>query len=229
MKRPLLCVALATVLGLALSLPARADTLGPAWDYSVTFGSGINTSTSATIWSDSGSSSVQLNGLGLFGLTGSPNTPTTGSYTSEIKLAELTTASTSSALDSFTSKPWTLTLNLTDETSGATTPITLSGTFSGTVSTGSEVLSNTFGANPSAMNIGDNTYSVTLYYYEPPGLPGSTNPGAIGALVTVTPGNLGGGNGASVAPEPSALLLYGLGSLGVVLARWRKARRRGRP
>jgi hypothetical protein len=58
---------------------------------------------------------------------------------------------------------------------------------------------------------------VTANSYVPPSIPNAFNTGALGAHVDVRGGNV---------PEPSSLLLCGLGAAGCAAAGWRKRSRR---
>ncbi len=118
--------------------------------------------------------------------------------------------------DHFTNKAYVLTLTLTDQASGQTGNISFSGVLNGTVSAHSANIANTFN-NPTMQSIvlGNYKYTVTLPYYTPPGPPSSTNAGSISAHVMVT------GELINSLPEPSSLLLAGLGVILVGLASWR--------
>jgi hypothetical protein len=209
MKRLLSCAALASLISLALAAPAQAGSMAPTWDYSVS-------PLTPVVYSDNTASSIQVAGVSQTGYTG----------TSEILFAQLSSVSSSTSPDTFTNQLWQVQLTIKDEAAPtAPTTVTLSGHFNGTMSGGSAIISNVFDANPATITVNGNTYTVALNYFVGPSLPGSNNPGKLGALVTVDSVNLGGGSSAGVAPEPSSLLLCGLGSLGLVLTRLRKRKR----
>jgi hypothetical protein len=125
-----------------------------------------------------------------------------------------------SAPDTFTNKPYTLTLNLTDSTSGQTGTAVFSGVFNGTLTAQSSNITNTFmGPTTAVLDLGDNRYTVTLNAYTPPGPEGSANAGGIGAHATVTVENVH----IAQTPEPGTLALA---AFGVPLFALRRLRRR---
>ncbi len=134
--------------------------------------------------------------------------------------------------DTFTSKPYTLSLFLKDNASGQSTTLTFGGVFNGTISATSANVTTTFLAPlVKSVKLGDHTYSVNLGSYSPPGPPAASNAGSISAHVgvdqfTPPPPTGTGGGGTGQAPEPSTLLLSCLGLSGMGLAGWRKWRQR---
>jgi hypothetical protein len=118
--------------------------------------------------------------------------------------------------DHFTNKPYVLTLTLTDQASNVSGNISFSGVFNGTVAAHSANISSTFtGPTSQTIVLGNYKYTVTLPYYTPPGPPDATNAGSISAHVTVTMELV------KNLPEPSSLLLAGLGVLLVSLVHTR--------
>jgi hypothetical protein len=213
MKRLLLRAFLTTLAALAFSLSVRADPV-PVWDY-------VSTPLTPTL--TSGLSSITMQGDSLSGIGQNSTTSS-----SSIVLANLyAVSSNTSSTDSFSSANWKVQLSITDETAHSTQSLTFSGFFNGTMSAGSSNFSAANNTLPGGQSLtfGNITYQVNLTSFVAPSLPGSMNPGGIGAFVTVTVGNLGGGTSAGVAPEPSALVLGGLGSLSFLMG-WRQRRRR---
>jgi hypothetical protein len=123
--------------------------------------------------------------------------------------------------DTFTHKAYSLTLTIADNASKATGNLVFTGEFNGTASAGSAHIENTFtGSTTMTLALGNNTYIVTIGPYTPPGPPGSTKFGAISATVVVKSGS------SSTTPEPSSMVLAGLGLSLVGVVGWRKRRRR---
>jgi hypothetical protein len=121
------------------------------------------------------------------------------------------------APDTFTAKPYTLSLFLQDDASGDHTTISFSGAFSGSLSKDSANIKNVFtGLATQTVKLGSHTYSVAIGQYAPPGPPTASNAGSISAHVTIDqdpdPGTgTGGGTGGHEAPEPCTLVLGGVG------------------
>src|SRR5262249_52064437 len=115
---------------------------------------------------------------------------------------------------------YTLTLSLTDSTSGATGTLTFTGKLSGSFSKDSANITNQFNSPlQQQLFLGANTYTVTIGPYSPPGPPDSTNLGSIAAHVDVSPTV-----GVAAVPEPSTLLLGLCGLTGAGAFSWRKRR-----
>jgi PEP-CTERM motif len=123
--------------------------------------------------------------------------------------------------DTFSNAKYTLTLTLTDTDSKASGTLAFTGEFNGTISSMNSNVTNTFtSAVTQSIVLGKNLYKVTIGQFTPPAPPGATNSGSISAttmpkaLVTVTKN-----------PEPSTVLMAGLGLSFVGLVSWRKRRR----
>ena len=172
--------------------------------------------------------SVSADGASTGGISlSTPSGNVTGS--SDIIAANLTTFSSAlpGTLDTFTSKPYSLNLTLTDGPSGASGTLAFNGAFSGTLSPTSAHITNAF-SDPTTqkLHLGNDTFLVTIGPYSAPGIPGSTNLGSIGAHVEVTPDSVPVTTPAppppppppptspppviDQAPEPTALVLAGL-------------------
>jgi hypothetical protein len=240
MKRFFPCIASALTWLAIAGAPAQADpTPAPnaQWTYNFTpqdannqvLGSpradggqpgGLNESNEPTK-SATGSSVVVMTNLHVFS-TAPPNAPdmfgpSTGTWHSQLTITD--SASGASAILHFTGK-------FTGSFSGG---ILVNGVLQG----GNATIGNIFAPQNQTVTLGNNNYTVSLLIpdpithqlvpgYTPPGPPGASNGGAISAYVTVTTSS--GVHIASV-PEPSTMLLAGLGlSLGS-LAAWRKRRR----
>jgi len=135
-------------------------------------------------------------------------------------------------LDHFTNRPYTETLTITDDASHASGTLTFTGLFNGTLSPSQANILNTFtGKTIQTLLLGTHLYTVNLDKYIPPT---PTSAGSFGADVTVTPnttggggggnngGGSGGGGGDHHAPEPSSLILTGIGLATFGVAYWKR-------
>jgi hypothetical protein len=132
---------------------------------------------------------------------------------SDIVATNIRTASTApfSSPDRFTNAAYGLALILTDKASGASGTVTFTGVFNGTLTALSANITNSFtGPQTQVLQLGANTYTVTMGSYTPPPPPGAFNAGAISAYARVSVQATGAGGGPQ-APEPSTLALAGLG------------------
>jgi hypothetical protein len=203
MKRSTPFFALALLL--VASAGARADFIQWSYNWNIA---------PISVLSDSGNGSVSFTNQPAQNASGNSDTVATN-----LKANSLASPSTPDTLNS--TGAYTLTLSLTDTASGTTGTLSFSGKLSGSFSKDSANITNSFNTPlQQQLFLGDNTYTVTIGPYSPPGPPDSTNLGSIAAHVAVTPTS---GTIASV-PEPSTLLLglFGLSSAGAFS--WRKRR-----
>jgi hypothetical protein len=113
----------------------------------------------------------------------------------------------------------TLTLSTTDTMGTHTGNVTFTGTLSGSFSSQNSNVANLFGPNTmQTLTLGSVTFQVQLVAYTPPGPPDQANAGSISAHVTVS--------GARIVdtPEPSTMLLSGLGMTFLGGVAWRRRR-----
>jgi hypothetical protein len=170
--------------------------------------------------------SADAPGSGGVSLTNEPEKEATGS--SDIVATNLKVFSSAPAEDPdqlITGGQYTLTLKLTDAESGEFATLSWNGKLTGTFSKESSNLNNAF--DPSTpltrtVTLGDNDYTVTMGPYSPPGPPSASNAGSIGAHVDVNATPIPGP--VEEVPEPSTLLLSGLGLSILGAARWRQRR-----
>jgi hypothetical protein len=184
-------------------------------------------------------------------LSNEPTKNATGSSVVVMTNLHVFSAAPPTAPDVFSSQTgfWKTQLILTDSASGASATANFSGKFTGNFSGGTVVggtlqggsanIGNIFDPQTVSFKLGNFNYTVSLLIpdpitgnlvpgYTPPGPPGASNGGAISAYVTVTTGDsTGGGPGISSVPEPSTMLLAGLGLSFGGFAAWRTRRRRG--
>jgi hypothetical protein len=189
------------------SVPARADLINWSfsWDRSVPAvlaGTGGVSLTGETITSAVGDSDVVASNLRVFS-TAPPKSPDTfgpndGHYA--------------------------VTITLTDAATGTSGSLTFTGQLQGTFSSDSAGVSNTFtGLTTQKITLGNTLFTVTMTGYTAPGPPTATKAGSIGAFVHVESAQ----GEEQHLPEPSTMLLAGLGAGVAGLAGWRKRRRRG--
>jgi hypothetical protein len=138
-----------------------------------------------------------------------------------IVATNIKTASTAdpSSLATFTNKPYSLALTILDVGSGTSGTLTFSGAFSGTVSTKSALIANTFtGPLTQSVQLGNHLYTVKVGAFAPPGPPTANISGSISAMANVSVKDV---------PEPSTFVLSGL-CLSLCGAGWWWKRARGR-
>jgi hypothetical protein len=171
----------------------------------------------------SGSIPADSPGTGGVSLTKEQTRDATGS--SDVVATNLRTFSTATAssADKLNSNgSYELTITITDKASGETGTLTFTGKLSGTFTADSTNITNQFtGSTTQSITLGDNTYTVTLTSYTPPGPSTAESSGSIGAHVEVT---AGGDIQKTDAPEPSSLLLSCVGLALAGGAAWRKRR-----
>jgi hypothetical protein len=172
--------------------PVRADLMPSfsySWDQSPT-----------TIGADgSGSGSISIS-VG----SGTATAPST------IVAANLSviTSAVAPSMDTYTNKAYQLTLTLTDSASGQSGQYVFNGLLNGSANTTSSNFSNTYvGPTTVTDHIGAYNYTVQILAPVVPPISGGITQGGISAQVTVGASS----TPASTSPEPSTLLLAGLG------------------
>jgi hypothetical protein len=144
---------------------------------------------------------------------------------SDIVATDIRTVSTApyNKPDTFTSAPYGLALTITDKASNASGTVTFTGVFNGTLTALSSNITNTFtGPQVQVLQLGSNSYTITMGNYTPPPPPGAVNAGAISAYAQVAVQS--GTQGPPPLPEPSTLVLAGLGLSLAGGAAWRRKR-----
>jgi len=205
------CAGIAVALLLLADASARADLIqwGYNWEPS-----------SAKISADG--SAAPAGQAGYLSLTDATSKAAAGnSNTVVTNLRAFSTASSASP-DVFAHADYSFTLHLQDIASQQTGDVTFSGFFKGTLTANSaniQIMPTT--PTTETVNLGGNTYTVTLGTYSPPGPPGAANAGSLNAVVSVAPT---GGGVISSAPEPSSLILASLALPCLGLSGWRKRR-----
>jgi hypothetical protein len=168
--------------------------------------------------------------------TNEPTKSATGS--SDVVVTNLKVFSNSPSPIGFgTGGKYATNLVITDSASGASAAYTFSGQLGGSLSGTSANVTNSIlggtvtvngktvaftGSTAPIISLGGFNYEVALppTSYTPPSPPNASNAGSIGAHVTVTTGTVV----PTTVPEPSTLLLSGLGLSFVGIATWRKRR-----
>ena len=208
------------LLGTFAASPARAE---PAWSY-------FWTTTTPLVGSNGA-------GVSIMPASGS------GSGASDIVAANLSVISSAPAE---TPDPvnggWNLTLHLTDNVSGNSGTLLFTGQFTGTVSASASSVDSKFNdPTVQSLSLGAHLYSATIGLYTPPGLPGTTLKGAIGANLALSdlPGSAPPPEPPPSppppppspppvvnAPEPSGLVLALMGVSSLGLGWWKGHRSR---
>jgi hypothetical protein len=187
--------------------PLRADSSLISWSYDVS-------ASPVSIAADAP-------GTGSINLSASPSQPVMGS--SNIQLLNISTNSSATTTpDTFTAKPYTLSLSLTDTASGQKGTLTFAGHFDGVLTATSAGIKHTFdGDTEKRITLGNTVFDVTVGPFVAPGAPTATLTGSLGAQVSVqssvnnpppptptpTPSPT---PSPESAPEPSTLVLAGL-------------------
>ncbi|MGL4553168.1 MAG: hypothetical protein ACRC33_18540 [Gemmataceae bacterium] len=138
---------------------------------------------------------------------------------SDIVASNLRAVSTAppTAPDVFTDKGYNLALYLRDLESGEGGTLTFTGVLNGKITAQSANVKNTFtGLTTQSIVLGGNRYTATMTSYTPPGVPGASNPGAIGSHATVTVISL------AELPEPGTMALSAAGAGLLALSRLRR-------
>jgi hypothetical protein len=217
MKRFLAAHAAAVAVVLFAGAGANAGMIPPdkiQWTYN--FAPGMNP---AAVFAD--------NHGGVGSVTFTNENPSTAKGNSDIVATNLKVSSTATAVDPDVlshNGTYTIKLHLGVPANGLSGDLTFTGKLSGTFSADNANVTNVFGPNSTqTLTLGNYTFTVQLTAYTPPGPPSQHNLGSISAHVTVEASDIGPGGGPS--PEPSSMLLAGLGLSFLGGAAWRKRRK----
>jgi hypothetical protein len=115
---------------------------------------------------------------------------------------------------SFTNSPYRLGITLNDVNSNRSGTLHFAGVFDGSLTNWTVDLHTHFtSAGRQSLMLGSNRYTVSLTTYTPPDPPAEGGQGSINAFVSVQPAS---------APEPSALVLAGIGLAGAAFSGLRR-------
>jgi hypothetical protein len=210
MKRSavLFVAACLVLVGMAAST-VRADSV---WYYQ-TFASDESGS-SSVIWSSAPSPTRPMGGIELVA-------PSYGSMmgSREVTIVNLRafSSATLESPDLFANAGYHLSVAILDVPSMTFGVVSFTGALSGILTHEMADISNRFtGETTQTVQLGSNFYTISLRNYAPPGSPSSGLLGAITAFVSVTE--------VHDAPEPSSLVLGGLGCALLGFVSWRKRR-----
>jgi hypothetical protein len=175
----------------------------------------------------SGSPQVFANGTTSSGVSftneqATPAIGNTGVVATQLKVFS-TAPDSSKDMISGSNGNYSLTMNIGTSAGGSlqTGSLTFTGTLAGTMSSNSAAITNTVtGPTTQMLTLGNYVFTVTLDGYSHPGPPSASDQGSISASVTVTTPTVGSID----SPEPSAMLLSGIGLMGALGAAWRKRR-----
>jgi hypothetical protein len=125
-------------------------------------------------------------------------------------------SSSTGVVGTFNNAAFTTGVTITDTTSSASHTFNFGGVFNGTLATGTNTLSSSFtGLTTQQFQLGSNMYSVTINNLS---LPGMQSSGYVSYNVNVAAA------GVQSTPEPSTLLLSGLGAGCLGIFSWRRRR-----
>jgi hypothetical protein len=189
----------ALALLLLCPLAARADPIG--FEY--------NFQTPAAVTGDDGNL-----GVVSFSTTNSGQASGTATVTAA-KIAAVTAASGSNP-DTFSGETYTLTLQLNDDPSGKAGSLTFNGRLFGSLTATAANITTSFSSATQQLVLGNDLYTVSVGPLVPPTTPNPTVVGTLFATVSAQPNDV---STPALAPEPTGLVLAGLGVTGILVAR----------
>ncbi len=195
-RKSALCVISTLAVLLLAGSQARADLIPWSYDWSLS---------SASVQSDTQASKITFTNYSSPSMAGS----------SDVTAANLSiySAAPANVKDHFTDRPYSLVMVITDQATGIKGAVTFTGLLSGWVSSQGSSITNTWdGPVSETVHLGHHLYTVTADPFAPPTLTGMG-----GFTFDVKVQN---------NPEPSSLVLAGLGLSAFGAAGWRRVRRR---
>jgi hypothetical protein len=213
---------------------ARATSIDPStaqWSYNFTPGTVVPSGTpgatqvSPGVWVNPVNAvAADSPGTGGVSFTNEPARDVTGS--SDVVATNLRVFSSAlpTSPDKFNSGgAYSVVLVVTDKASGDSAVLTFTGKLGGMFSASNSNVTNAFtGQTTQTVTLGNFDYTVSFppNFYSPPGPPLASNSGSISAHVAVSPAGIG----PATVPEPSTMVLSGLGLALMGAAGWRKRR-----
>jgi hypothetical protein len=165
-------------------------------------------------------------GTGGITFTNEPTKSAVGSSDVVATNLRVFSATDGTSPEKITDAAYKLSLVLTETENGVTSTktLTLTGALTGTLSKSNANVTNTFTSPASQqVSLGSFLFTLTNPSFTPPGPPDQTNAGSISAHVAVTSA---GTPPPTQSPEPSSMLLAGLGLTVLGGAAWRKRQAR---